>query len=306
MTLDKRLHAFRSDLADMRLRGLVEATDFVVGVEMQISDPIVDIRKEPRPDASVDSQALYGETVLLFEDNEGFGWAQLQTDNYVGYVAMNALKQTLTAPTHVIHAPRTFAYPGADMKFPITKALSMGSYLTIVGDAETRGTRYLKLASGEFVVAHHARAISDHAPDPVSVALDLLGTPYLWGGRSAFGIDCSSLIQLSHAMCGQRLQRDSDMLSQSAGHQIGEGAIHDPLQRGDLVFWKGHVAFMEDAETMLHASGHSMAVVREPYHPALERIKAMYGLPTMYRRIVGVGSNEAKSVKTISVERPIL
>ncbi|MGL4489015.1 MAG: NlpC/P60 family protein [Rhizobiaceae bacterium] len=286
MTLDKRLHAYRPDLADERLRGKVEAPRFVTGKLMQIIDPVIDIRSDPRPDAPVDSQALFGETVLLFEDLEGFGWAQLQTDHYVGYVPMNALTQTLTAPTHLVSAPRTFAYPGADMKFPVTKALSMGSLLSITGAAETRGTRYLKLASGEFVIANHTRPTDEHAVDPVSVAARFIDTPYLWGGRSAFGIDCSALVQISHALCGNALPRDSDMLAKSAGHQIGEGADHEPLLRGDLVFWKGHVAFMEDAQTLLHASGHSMAVVREAYLPALERIKGMYGLPIAYRRFV--------------------
>lgn len=285
MTLDNRLNAFRPDLADERLRGQVEAPRFVAGVPMQVIDPVIDIRREPRPDACVDSQALYGETVLLFEDLEGFGWAQLQTDNYVGYVPMNALSQTLTPPTHIISAPRTFLYPGADMKFPTTKSLSMGSLLTVIGDAETRGTRYLKLTSGEYIIATHARVINDHAADPVTVALRFLEAPYLWGGRSAFGIDCSGLIQLSHAMCGNTLPRDSDMLASSAGRQIGEGATHEPLQRGDLVFWKGHVAFMEDEHTLLHASGHAMAVVRESFQEAIERIRALYGLPTSYRRI---------------------
>ncbi len=285
MTLDKRLNAFRPDLADERLRGRVDAPRFVAGVPMQVIDPVIDIRREPRPDARVDSQALYGETVLLFEDLEGFGWAQLQTDNYVGYVPMNTLSQTLTPPTHIVSAPRTFLYPGADMKFPSTKTLSIGSHINVVGEAETRGTRYLKLTSGEYVIAVHARPLNDHAIDPVTIALRLLETPYLWGGRSAFGIDCSGLVQLSHAMCGNALPRDSDMLAKSAGRQIGGGATHEPLQRGDLVFWKGHVAFMEDEHTLLHASGHAMAVVREPYLAALERIKGMYGLPTSYRRI---------------------
>jgi cell wall-associated NlpC family hydrolase len=285
MTLDKRLNAFRSDLADERLRGKVEAARFVTGTPMQVIDPVIDIRREPRPDSGVDNQALYGEPVLLFEDLEGFGWAQLQTDNYVGYVAMNALSQTITKSTHIVTAPRTFLYPGADMKFPISKSLSMGSLLTVVGDAETRGTRYLKLTSGEYIIEAHTRPITDHAADPVAVALQFLGTPYQWGGRSAFGIDCSGLVQLSLALCGIALPRDSDMLAAFAGRQIGEGATHEPLQRGDLVFWKGHVAFMEDENTLLHASGHAMAVVREPYSTALERIKSMYGLPTSFRRV---------------------
>lgn len=286
MTLDKRLNAFRADLADERLMGKVQAARFVGGIPMQVIDPVIDIRRHPRPDAPVDSQALFGETVLIFEDFEGFGWAQLQTDNYVGYVPMNALTQKLSAPTHIVTVPRTFLYPGADIKFPTTKCLSIGSLLNVTGGPETSGTRFHKLASGECIIASHTRPIMEHFTDPISIALRFLETPYLWGGRSAFGIDCSGLVQLAHALCGNALPRDSDMLAKSAGHQIGEGVAHEPLLRGDLVFWKGHVAFMEDANTLLHASGHAMAVLREPYLPALERIKAMYGLPTSYRRIM--------------------
>jgi cell wall-associated NlpC family hydrolase len=233
----------------------------------------------------VDSQALYGEMVRIFDDMEGFGWAQLETDGYVGHVAMNALVPGALEATHIVSVPRTFLYPGPDMKVPVTGRLSMGSRLCASGEAETRGTKYLRLETGECVVAGHARLVDDHGMDPVAIAARLVETPYLWGGRSAFGIDCSGLVQLSHAMCGVALPRDSDMLASGAGRQIGEGAQHEPLKRGDLVFWKGHVAMIEDANTIIHASGHVMQVVREPLDLAIERIGYMYGLPTVWRRI---------------------
>jgi cell wall-associated NlpC family hydrolase len=284
MVLDKRVNAYRPDLADLRLSELVSATKFVSGHLMQISDPVADIRSEPRPDAAIDSQGLFGEKVMVFEDVEGWCWVQLQTDGYVGYMAHNALTSRLSNPTHFASAPRTFLYPGPDMKYPVTAALSMGTGLTIVGEEETRGTRYLRLASGESIIAAHTIAAAARPSDPLTVAERLLETPYLWGGRSGFGIDCSGLVQLSHALCGRALPRDSDMLRASAGTLIGQGADHPPLQRGDLVFWKGHVAMMEDETNMLHASGHTMCVVREGFEGAVERIAPMYGLPLAYRR----------------------
>jgi cell wall-associated NlpC family hydrolase len=284
-TLDRRLHAFRPDLADARLKGQVEARAFSEGNVFRIVDPVIDIRRHPAPDSGVESQALYGETVRVYDDIEGFGWGQLETDSYVGHVPMNALKSGTLSTTHVVSAPRTFLYPGADMKFPVTKALSMGSRLMVAGETETRGTKYFKLESGEYLIAGHATPINEHASDPVWVAARLLETPYLWGGRSAFGIDCSALVQLTHAMCGIYLPRDSDMLANGAGRQIGEGADHEPLKRGDLVFWKGHVAMLEDDTSIIHASGHAMQVVREPLNKAIERIGYLYGLPTMWRRI---------------------
>lgn len=283
--LDKRLNAFRPDLADMRLAELVSATRFVAGRLMQIGDPVTDIRREPRPDAPVDSQGLYGEKVLVFEDHEGWCWVQLQTDGYVGYMAHNALTSRLSNPTHVVSAPRTFLYPGPDMKHPVTAALSMGTGVLVTSEAETRGTKYLGLESGEYIIAAHTFDAHNRPHDPVTVAARLLETPYLWGGRSGFGIDCSGLVQLSHALCGRSLQRDSDMLRECAGSFIGQGADHPPLLRGDLVFWKGHVAMMEDEATMIHASGHTMSVVREGFADAVQRIEPMYGLPLAYRRI---------------------
>jgi cell wall-associated NlpC family hydrolase len=280
--LDKRLHAFRDNLADARLEGLVKAEQFVDGIARRVVSPVADIRREPNLTAPIESQALYGESFLVFEDRAGFCWAQLQTDKYVGYIESHNLTPNLETPNYKVAVPRTFTYSDSDLKMPIVQSLSLGSQLSVIDENETRGTHYLKLSTGDYIIAHHAKPIDTHENDPVSIALSLLHTPYLWGGRSAFGIDCSGLVQLCYATCGYTLPRDSDMLSQNAGVVLQK---NEPLKRSDLVFWKGHVALMESTDTIIHASGHSMAVVVEFYEQALNRIEPIYGLPTVFRRV---------------------
>ncbi|MBZ9739362.1 MULTISPECIES: NlpC/P60 family protein [unclassified Mesorhizobium] len=281
---DARLHAFRSDLADARLKGEVAADRFVAGRPARISVPVSDIRKAPKTDSGVNTQALFGDDVLVFEDREGWAWIQAERDGYVGYVAEAMLGTRDHAPTHIVSVPRTFLYPGPDLRFPIAGQLSMGSTVTVTGAAETRGTHYAVLPSGEAIIAGHLRPVGEVAGDYVSVAEMFLGTPYLWGGVSGFGIDCSGLVQLAMRMAGLQVLRDSDMQAASVGEPLAPGPDFSGLQRGDLVFWKGHVAIMTDAETMIHANGHTMLVSREELKEAVARIGYLYGGPTGFRR----------------------
>ncbi|TGT86302.1 MULTISPECIES: NlpC/P60 family protein [unclassified Mesorhizobium] len=281
---DARLHAFRSDLADARLKGEVAADRFVTGRPARISVPVADIRKAPKLESGVNTQALFGDDVLVFEDREGWAWIQAERDGYVGYVADSMLGGRDHASTHIVSVPRTFLYPGPDLRFPIAGQLSMGSTVTVTGAADTRGTHYALLPSGEAMIAGHLRPIGEVAGDYVSVAETFLGTPYLWGGVSGFGIDCSGLVQLAMRMAGREVLRDSDMQAASVGEPLEPGADFSGLRRGDLVFWKGHVAIMTDAQTMIHANGHTMLVLREGLKEAVARIGYLYGGPTGFRR----------------------
>jgi len=282
LTLDPRLNAFRPDLADARLQGRVEAERFVPGRPARVGAAVADVLASPRPGSGLSSQLLAGAAVSVFDEADGYAWLQADADGYVGYVTAADLGPPGPAPTHRVVAPRTFVYAGADLKLPRRSSLSLGSEVTIVGEAETRGTRYALLGSGEALVAAHLAPIDAMADDPVAIAESLLGSPYLWGGTSAFGIDCSGLVQLALRMAGRSALRDSDMQAAGLGTALpgGPGA----LQRGDLVFWKGHVGMLADADTLVHASGHAMLVVHEPLADAIDRIHRLYGPPTGFRR----------------------
>ena len=278
--LDRRLNAFRPDLADIRLKGQVEAERFGEGEPAAVAVPVAALR--PRPDfrASIDTQLLFGETLKVFDRQEEWAFVQADSDGYVGYLPEEEISTEMEPATHRVTAPRTFVYPGPDLRLPHAGELSMGSRLAIAGQAETRGTLYALLEGGGAVIAAHCLPLSETAVDYVSVAAHFVETPYLWGGRSGFGIDCSGLVQLAMLMAGKSAPRDSDMQAARLGTPISR----DELKRGDLVFWKGHVGIMEDEKTLLHANGNTMSVAREDLEAAIARIGWLYEAPTGYRR----------------------
>lgn len=282
--LDRRLNAFRPDLADSRLQGRVEAARFAEGRKARVIAPVLDLRGAPDADAGLDTQLLLGDAVTVFDEAGGFAWVQAARDSYVGYVSASGLAQEGPALTHVVAVPRTFVYREPDMKRPATAALSLGSRLIITGAAATRGTDYAVLDTGEAVVAAHLKPDDVVAEDYVAVAEILERTPYLWGGTSAFGIDCSGLVQLGLRMAGRACPRDTDMQAASLGRPLAISDDLAGLERGDLVFWRGHVAIMLDGETVIHASGHAMTVVREGLREAVGRIARLYGQPRGFRR----------------------
>lgn len=285
--LDRRIHAYRRDLADIRLKGLVDAERFVEGRPMRIASASTPIRRAARPDGDIDSEALHGEMVLVFEESaEGWAFIQLETDGYVGYVSSDALGPAEPAPTHRVTALRSFIYAEPDLRRPPQGFLSFGALLVLGGEAVTRGTPYRLLPHGvgAIVAAHVAPLGEALAHDFVAVAERFIETPYLWGGRSSLGLDCSALVQLSLAAAGIKAPRDSDQQAASLGDALPDG-LHGERRRGDLVFWPGHVGILADEATLLHASGYQLEVVAEPLDEAVERIARLAGLPTVVRRI---------------------
>jgi cell wall-associated NlpC family hydrolase len=269
---DPRRHAYRASLAAESLRGRVEAPRYVQGVRRQVEVPALPLRREPRFDAMLDSEALFGETLTLFDESEGWAWVQLARDGYVGYLPSEGLTATVTTPTHRVAVLRTYVYASPDIKTPPLSLLSLNALLSVAGDEG----RFLALASGGFVIAEHVRKLDEAARDFVDVALGFRGTPYLWGGRTSLGVDCSGLVQLASEAAGLSCPRDADMQANEVGRQL-DWQGPDALARGDLVFWEGHVGIMTNAQDLVHASAYQMMVVEEPLAEARARIASSQG-----------------------------
>ena len=264
--LDPRLNAYRPDLAAAELRGKVEAAHFVEPVLHQVVHGQAPVRRGPRHDAPLDTEALFGERVKVFEiDGEGWAWGQLATDNYVGYLPAAALVKAGPEPTHKVAALRTHAFPGPDIKLPPFVALPFGARVPVT--KEERG--FAVTVAGRYLPPSHLAPIDGKERDFVAVAERFAGTPYLWGGKTSLGIDCSGLVQVSLQAAGVDCPRDTYM---QEAHFTNDVALTD-LKRGDLIFWKGHVAIARDAQSIIHANAHHMMVAIEPTAAAVERIK---------------------------------
>jgi len=257
---DRRTTPNNGRVAAARLKGQLEAAAFVEGQDKQVIWPVVDLLRAP--DGKRDRQLLAGQAVSVLEELDGWAFVQSALDGYVGYLPEASLGAPREA-THVVCARATHIYTQADMKSAERASLSLGSRLRVLREQEG----FAKVPEG-FVPLVHLRGLAPET-DPVTVAERLIGTPYLWGGNSAFGIDCSGLVQAGCAACGIACGGDSDMQQAALGEALAADA---PLMRGDLLFWKGHVAWVVDSETLLHANAHHMAVVYEPIEAAMERI----------------------------------
>lgn len=280
---DRRITPARSDLAAEHLRGTVNVPRYTSGVSMHVIAPSVRLTREPCPDSGTETEALCGENVIAYEpDNgEGYAWVQLQRDGYVGYLSREALAMGENAPSHRICVPRSFAYPAPNLKTPPLCALSLNSLVKV---ADQTGD-YLRTREGWHIHVRHMRPCDSTEPDFVTVAEGFLGVPYLWGGKTSLGLDCSGLVQVAMQAAGLVAPRDSDQQERALGAPIAITPDLTGLQRGDLIFWKGHVGIMRDAVTLLHANGYHMLVASEPLVEAQARILAVsFGPITSIRR----------------------
>lgn len=278
MELDSRLNAFRPDLADEMLRGKVEAEHYAAGKLFEISEPMAPMRKEPRFDSKRTTELLFGERVKVFEVREGWAWVKAAHDGYVGYIPASSLSSEISAPTHRVAVPSTFMYPAPDIKSAPEIPLPMNARIEVLEESD----RFARMRNGRFVVAAHLKPMTSREEDYVAVAGRFLNAPYLWGGKTHYGLDCSGLVQTAMHAAGHACPRDTDLQEQELGTPIND---HQALKRGDLLFWKGHVGIMVDTSSMLHSNGHHMQVVVEPVETAITRIAMSGNQLTSVRRL---------------------
>jgi cell wall-associated NlpC family hydrolase len=278
MNLDPRLNAFRPDLADEMLRGQVTAERFAAGEIYEIAEPILSVHGEPRFDARRATELLYGERVKVFAVEEGWAWVKAANDGYVGYVPASGLSREIKSSAHRIAVPSTFMYPAPDIKSVPEVLLPMNARVELVETAD----QFARLRNGLFVFAAHVKPLTSSEPDFVAVAEQFLHVPYLWGGKTVRGIDCSGLVQLAMHASGRPCPRDTDMQEKELGQLLEDRYA---LKRGDLVFWRDHVGIMTDADHLLHANARHMQVTREPVAKVITRIAMSGGQMTAVKRL---------------------
>ena len=268
---DRRLTPSNARVAHLSLKGSVTGKRFVAGKWARLVSPIADLLSAPQ--GRRDRQVLMGERFLVLERHAGFGFVQAEKDGYCGYLPLTTLGEDRAA-THWVAVPATHLYAGPDIKERDYAMLSQGARLTVA----TEHAWFFETDTGAFVPRRHLRAVGDWLNDPASVAESYLGTPYLWGGNSRSGIDCSGLVQAALLACGIPCPGDSDLQMARLGRKLSAGSA---CQRGDLLFWKGHVAMAVDARRMIHANAFSMAVTHEDIAQATARTAAQGDGPVL-------------------------
>ena len=278
IALDRRVNAIRGDLADVALAGRYFAPHYSCPQALSLRFPRTAIRLKADPESTAVSELLHGELFQAIDVAGGWAWGYSAHDHYVGYVPVSLLGVPLQ-PTHVVTVPAALVFAEANIKSAEQARLPMGS--RVAGEVEGN---FLKTGSG-FIHLRHLSAMDAVESDPVSIAERLTGAPYLWGGRSSDGVDCSGLVQLCLSLCGVAAPRDTDQQMAALGEEIEPGG---ELRRGDIIFFPGHVGFMADGEKLIHANAHWMQVTTEPLADVVKRLEDGCALPVLARRRISL------------------
>lgn len=268
---DPRLTPARGDRAAAHLKGKVEAAAFIEARKVQAVRAIVGLFKQPDEPSGQLTQILFGETFNIYEEKNGWVWGQSDLDDYVGYAHAEAFAPPESA-THRVQALATPLFVAPDVKHGARQVVPMNAK---VSAADATG-RFAQLTNGQFVFARHLARVDVAIADWVSVTERLIGVPYVWGGKTWAGIDCSGLVQTALEAGGMASPRDTDMMELALGTELPRDA---PLKRGDLIFWKGHVGIMLDSTRLIHANGFHMQVSVEPLALVDERTQKLESLP---------------------------
>jgi len=266
-SFDRRITAARPDLAAAHLKGVIAAERYREGRLKQVSHPAVGLRSAPSADAMLETELLFGELFTVYELKNDWVWGQAALDSHVGYARADAFGEAAAPPTHRVTARATPLLSAPDVKQPSRAILPMNAKLYGVEDSG----RFSRVADGNYVFSAHIAPLGSHALDWVTLTEGFVGVPYLWGGKTYAGIDCSGLIQTALEGAGRPAPRDTDLMENALGQPV---ALDAPLQRGDLIFWKGHMGAMLDESRLIHASAYVMQVVIEDFATARARIEA--------------------------------
>ncbi len=277
--LDPREHPYRADLAASYLKGRVEAARFADGEMAKVTAGVLPLYRRPDLEIGRETELLFGERFMVYERAGDWAWGQNQSDGYVGYVAAGGLAaEAGAAPSHEIAVLRTHAYTKPDLKTPPVAMLHMTSRVTVSDERDG----YCRIDAGGWVPRRHLASIGAARHDIVAAARCFLHAPYLWGGRSSLGLDCSALVQLALMHGGRSSPRDTDQQERALGHKV-EGGL-EAAAPGDLLYLKGHVAILSAPDRVLHANGHHMAVAEEPLDGFLARMDGLGLSVTTVRR----------------------
>ena len=277
--LDPREHAFRPTIAASYLKGLVTADCFSDGVLYRVTTNVLALKNKPAEEAELATELLFGETFIVYENLGQWAWGQSQTDGYVGFAKFNGLSKDVIRATHEVGVLKTFVYKEPDIKSPVLRCLVMGSRVSIKEENEN----FLGLKDAGWIVGRHLADNNNKELDFISVARKYIGTPYLWGGRSSYGLDCSALVQISLSRIGILTPRDTDQQERNTGTFCGRDV--QEANEGDLLYTKGHVAIVSTVNSVIHANAYHMQVVEEPLKVFISRIDANNDQITSIKRL---------------------